>query len=753
MAAVLDRATPPSTGVIAGLLEKASRGLILDAEEMIALLAGTRETRCRRTLLEFARHYRRPHDREILLLPPLYFSSICENRCKYCSFSADGSRLSLEEFEREVDALIGMGYRSIELVSSQDPELYRKHAGFHPNRQRFRIPAVVQYITRLRERIDARGGGMITSNIPPVDVASLRRLRTAGLECFLCWLETMDPAQYRRLHDAEGPKSDQAFRLNAFERAVEAGIPHVAGAFLKGLHDWRREVFLFYRLDAYLKEKFGHGFSIIGTPRLKGAFMKSPLVRDYPVSDSDYELNLALDRILYDGILWQQTRESVMMNRHFIQRYGAGVILTLTCSTAPGGYSAPPRARAQFPVHQQNLAQEVRRFEDLGFRLHFKLEQRHVDPISAFDITAIIRCLRFRRVSETIVEDPDVAQDFFYTEANPDLCRRLFLRCLGLTEPVLEPDRLPHWKAHMDFLRDHGAPGGSPLGRLPTRLFGGFFYSPMTPVPASRVIEAERQAAMRAGVPQCLVPAVAATEDAAALVEAGFQPLPFTVASVCEIEAGVAPDLRRRLGPHRFREVLRAVRRASEAYEGVYVDAVELEQRESLWAAVVQLHARNIEQYRLPANLFQADVWADLLTGPWRSALRVAFQVDRRSGVPVQAMILLLSEATGDLYLLAQGIDHDRVPRSQNLYTASVYQHLCLAEARGMRRIHLGRGMHGVKSRLGANRFTLLNHWIHSTRPGWREEVERLGRLTLSALRLQDFPWPVAGAGNLGDPA
>jgi hypothetical protein len=346
-----------------------------------------------------------------------------------------------------------------------------------------------------------------------------------------------------------------------------------------------------------------------------------------------------------------------------------------------------------------------------------------------------------------------MGQDFFHGEASQTFCRRLFLRCMGLTEPVLEPDRLPHWKAHMDFLREHGVPGGSPLGQSLTRFFGGFFYSPTTPALARSVVDAEQQAAAQDGIAQCLVPAVGATEDTAALVEAGFRPLPFTVASVFEIEAGVEPDLRRRLGPHRFREVLRAVRRASDQYDGFYADAAELEANGPLLATAIQLHARNIEQYQLPSNLFHAGVWADLLTGPWRPHLRVAFHVDRHSGAPVQAMILLLSEATGDLYLLAQGIDHSRVPRSQNLYTAAVYKHLCYAEARGVRRIHLGRGMYDVKSRLGANRFTLLNHWILSSLPGWRSEVERLGQLTLNAMDLKAFPWPVAGAGNAGDPA
>lgn len=344
-------------------------------------------------------------------------------------------------------------------------------------------------------------------------------------------------------------------------------------------------------------------------------------------------------------------------------------------------------------------------------------------------------------------------KDFFHEEANQTTCRRLFLRCMGLTEPVLELDRLPHWKAHMDFLHEHGISGGTPLGQASTRLFGGFFYSPTTPAPTRSVIEAEQQAAARDGSAQCLVPAVGASEDTAALVEAGFQPLPFTVASVFEIEAGIETDLRRRLGPHRFREVLRAVRRAAEQYDLLYAGAAELEENGYLLATAIQLHAQNVKQYELPSNLFHKGVWADLLAGPWRHYLRVAFHVDRRSRVPVQAMFLLLSAATGDLYLLAQGIDHGQVPRSQNLYTAAVYRHLCYAEGQGIRRIHLGRGMHDVKSRLGANRFTLLNHWMRSSLPGWHPEVERLGQLTLSAMGLNAFPFPVVGAGNTEDNA
>ena len=366
-------ATPPlPPREIRDLLEKSLRPEGLSGEELAGLLNGTRDAQNQELVKDFSAGHRRPHDRDILTLPPLYFSSACENRCLYCHFSDQGKRLSGREFAAEFEALLNLGYRSIELVSSQDSGLYVKAAGFTSAAQAYSVDGALPYFQLARERLSARGGGMLTSNIPPLDIDSYRKLKAAGLDCHLIWLETLNPRQYGRLHYDRGPKFNQAFRLDSFERAIEAGIPHQAGAFLKGLYDWRREEAALYLFDRYLKKKNGLGFSIIGTPRLKGPFRKSPLVREYEVSDDEYELNIALDRILFDGILWLQTREPFGLNRRLIQRYGAGVILTLTSSTAPGGYSKPSSARAQFPVHKQSLARSVSTLEADGFHVRFQ---------------------------------------------------------------------------------------------------------------------------------------------------------------------------------------------------------------------------------------------------------------------------------------------------------------------------------------------------------------------------------------------
>lgn len=366
------------------LLLKAVAPEGLEEEEVVDLLNGLDDPDNRRLVVEFARAYERPRDHEVFLLPPLYFSSICENRCAYCDFSTGGGvRLSEAEFSAEVDALIGMGYRSIELVSSQDPELYVREEPFDPDDQRFTLDGALRFFEILNAKIVAAGGGMITSNVPPVCTRGFGQMKNAGLDCFLVWLETFHPAQYGRLHAGAGPKGNQAFRLDSFDRAVEAGIEHVAGGFLKGLHDWRREEVVLYALDRHLKRRRGRGFSIIGTPRVKGRFLGSRTIDEFEVSDDDYRLNIALDRVLFDGILWLQTRESFDFNRELINAYGGGVILTLTSSTAPGGYARPAETHAQFPVHSQRHADSVGLLEEDGFEVHY-----------AWDATDLIRCQR-----------------------------------------------------------------------------------------------------------------------------------------------------------------------------------------------------------------------------------------------------------------------------------------------------------------------------------------------------------------------
>ncbi len=350
------------------LLEKASSGQRLELDELVALLNGLSDSRNAQAVLDVARATSRPNDHEVLLLPPLYFSSVCENTCAYCDFSCgQGVRLTCDQFIAEVQALIDLGYRSIELVSGQDPELFIHREPFDMVNQRFDVQPAAAYFRLLKDAISSNGRGMVTSNVPPVCTDGFRQLRSAGLDCFLAWLETFNPDRYTTLHSASGPKGHQAFRLDSFDRAREAGIGHVAGAFLKGLYDWRKEEAALYLLDQHLEARWGRGFSIIGTPRVKGRFTRTRIGSSYWMDDAAYELNLALDRILFNGTIWLQTREPFQLNRRLLNTYGGGVVMTVNCSTAPGGYSEPTSADPQFPVHYTDEMQGMATLQDDGF--------------------------------------------------------------------------------------------------------------------------------------------------------------------------------------------------------------------------------------------------------------------------------------------------------------------------------------------------------------------------------------------------
>jgi 2-iminoacetate synthase ThiH len=363
--------TPIGKREVRDLLEKSLQPDGLELPEMVELMNGVHLEENQKVILQFSADYKRPHDNKILLLPPLYFTSICNSFCDYCEFTMDGVRLDLDHFAEEVQALIDMGYRSIELVAAQDPKLFLRDKKYKWDDQYYNIEPVAAYFDVLNDKLNAHGGGMITSNIPVLDTPSFQRLNEAGLECWLVWLETFSPDIYDSLHHERVSKGNQAFRLDSFERSMKGGIEHYAGAFLKGLWDWRKEEVMLYAQDKHLRGLNGRGFSIIGSPRVKGQFLKTEASMPFRVSDEEYELCLALDRILFDGILWMQTRESFDFNRELMGRHGAGVVLTLTSSTAPGGYSRPITTHVQFPVFAQSLEDSVKALEDDGFECVF----------------------------------------------------------------------------------------------------------------------------------------------------------------------------------------------------------------------------------------------------------------------------------------------------------------------------------------------------------------------------------------------
>src|SRR5437899_10851339 len=64
--------------------------------------------------------------RTMRLFAPLYLSNECINNCRYCGFSRDNPilrvTLSVEEVQREGQALLALGFRNLLLVSGEHPK-------------------------------------------------------------------------------------------------------------------------------------------------------------------------------------------------------------------------------------------------------------------------------------------------------------------------------------------------------------------------------------------------------------------------------------------------------------------------------------------------------------------------------------------------------------------------------------------------------------------------------------------------------
>lgn len=302
----------------------------------------------------------------------------------------------------------------------------------------------------------------------------------------------------------------------------------------------------------------------------------------------------------------------------------------------------------------------------------------------------------------------------------------LFLKGYGIDKPVIEPDRLVHWQAQMQLLKERAGLNPSQLGAAPTFVFGGYFYNFSTPPPGAAQIAAALELGRGLGARQFLVPTVPAGADARALEAAGFLPLPCFEMATFNAPRGIEEGLRANAGGARFRELRRMTRRAAETHSTRFVGAADLDAEPALVPEIARLHELNLVQHGFDVNFFPAAALDFLRASALRDNLLVLLRVERETGAAVQTMICLVAEDTRELFALAQGIDHERVGREINLYAASFCELYEYGFARGVRVFHLGRGGAQNKRLIGADEFHLLNHWIRSDEAGFEAEIGRM---------------------------
>lgn len=279
--------------------------------------------------------------RTILLYAPLYLSNECLNSCLYCGFNADNElrrkTLTLEEVERETRYLHTQGFRHLLLLTGEAPDI-----------------ADVDYLERVVNIVKPYCGS-ISIEVFPMSTDDYGRMVSAGVDGLTLYQETYDPDLYRSLHPY-GPKSDYAYRLQAPERAGEAGMRRIGIGSLLGLGNPLTDVFYSGLHARFLMKRFWKTLVTLSFPRLRpapGGFTPQHKVSDRQLT----QFICALRLLLPDAGLVLSTRESASLRDNLLP-LGITQMSAGSC-TAPGGYGDHSDEGGQFSINDDRSPAEI----------------------------------------------------------------------------------------------------------------------------------------------------------------------------------------------------------------------------------------------------------------------------------------------------------------------------------------------------------------------------------------------------------
>jgi 2-iminoacetate synthase len=183
-------------------------------------------------------------------------------------------------------------------------------------------------------------------------------------------METYHHPTYERVHPRGTPKADYLWRLDALNRAFEAGLDDVGIGALFGLGDWRFEVLGLVRHARFLQERHGCGPHTISFPRLRPA--SGAVLDAYPmVGDDDFKHLVAVLRLAvpYTGLILT-AREPADVRRELldfgVSQIDAGSRIDLGGYTESG--DAQQMDRGQFALGDvRTLDEVIRELSQNGF--------------------------------------------------------------------------------------------------------------------------------------------------------------------------------------------------------------------------------------------------------------------------------------------------------------------------------------------------------------------------------------------------
>ena len=298
----------------------------------------------------------RIYGRRIVLFAPLYVANHCVNGCVYCGFHAGNAamcrkKLTMEEIDREADAILALGHKRIAMEAGEDP---------------VNIP--LDYIIECMKRVyaykNSRGDSIrrINVNIAATTVEEYQRLKAAEIGTFILFQETFHRPTYAKMHP-KGPKSNYDWHTTALFRAQEGGIDDVGTGVLYGLYDYKYETVAQLLFAESMEKACGVGPHTISVPRLRAAEGVDMKKFPYMPTDEQFLRIIAVIRVAtpYTGMILS-TRETPETRRRALD-LGISQVSAGSC-TGIGGYhkeiGQPEQPdTAQFKVSDERTPDEV----------------------------------------------------------------------------------------------------------------------------------------------------------------------------------------------------------------------------------------------------------------------------------------------------------------------------------------------------------------------------------------------------------
>ena len=336
---------------ILSILEKAREKKGISHKDIAALLQ-LEDKELEKEMFKVAGEIKKSiYGKRVVLFAPLYISDYCVNNCVYCGYKKCNNfnrrKLTQDEIKEEVKILEKMGHKRLALELGEDP-----------------VNAPIDYVLESLETIyktQNENGNIrrVNVNIAATTVENYKKLKDANIGTYILFQETYHKPTYDIMHP-NSLKSSYEYHLNAFDRAMKAGIEDVGGGVLFGLSDPKFEVLSLMMHNEHLEKEFAVGFHTISVPRLRQA--EGVTLENFPnlLSDEMFKKVVAIIRIAvpFTGII-MSTREDEEMRREAL-KFGVTQVSSGS-STGVGGYKQREEGKTveQFKTSDERTPIEV----------------------------------------------------------------------------------------------------------------------------------------------------------------------------------------------------------------------------------------------------------------------------------------------------------------------------------------------------------------------------------------------------------